>query len=282
MIRFFRMMREDIQSIYDRDPAARNTLEILLSYPGLHAIWGYRISHWLWNRRLRLLARWLSHVFRFLTGIEIHPGAKIGHKFFIDHGMGVVIGETSEVGENVTLYHGVTLGGTTLEKGKRHPTLENNVVVGAGAKVLGAITIGAGSRIGANAVVVKSVPANSVVVGVPGQVVVRSRPRAADAPPDLNHGILPDTIGITVTELMNRLEQVEGILAGRVSDHPLAGNLRNLEKLEVKLRGHLDEHSILLEPAHRNGKSNNWFTKDHEHHLHPPQKGLWRGDDFSI
>ncbi len=282
MIRFFRMMGEDIQSIYDRDPAARSTLEILLSYPGLHAIWGYRIAHWLWNHRMKLVARWMSHAFRFLTGIEIHPGAKIGHKFFIDHGMGVVIGETAEVGENVTLYHGVTLGGTSLEKGKRHPTLEDNVVVGAGAKVLGAITIGAGSRIGANAVVVKAVPANSVVVGVPGQVVVRSKPRPVDAPPDLNHGLLPDTIGVTVADLMNRLEQVEGILAGRVNDHPLAGNIRKLEKLEIKLHGHLDEHSVLFEPAHRNGKSNGSSKKDHEHHLHAPQKGLWRGEDFSI
>lgn len=282
MIRFFRMMGEDIQSIYDRDPAARSTLEILLSYPGLHAIWGYRIAHWLWNHRLKLLARWLSHAFRFLTGIEIHPGAKISHKFFIDHGMGVVIGETAEVGENVTLYHGVTLGGTSLEKGKRHPTLEDNVVVGAGAKVLGAITIGAGSRIGANAVVVKPVPANSVVVGVPGQVVMRSKPRPVDAPPDLNHGLLPDTIGVTVAELMNRLEQVEGVLAGRVNDHPLVGNIHKLEKLEIKLRSHLDEHSILFDPAHHNGKNNGGLNKDHEHHLHAPQKGLWRGEDFSI
>jgi len=282
MLRFFRMMREDIQSVYDRDPAARNTLEILLSYPGLHAIWGYRITHWLWNRRLKLLARWMSHVIRFLTGIEIHPGAKIGHKFFIDHGMGVVIGETAEIGDNVTLYHGVTLGGTSLEKGKRHPTLEDNVVVGAGAKVLGAITIGAGSRIGANAVVVKPVPANSVVVGVPGQVVVRSKPRPADAPPDLNHGVLPDTIGVTVADLMKRLEQVEGILAGQVNDHPLAGNIRKLEKLEVKLRGHLDEHSLFMEPARSNGKNHAGFNKDQEPHLHPPQKGLWRGEDFSI
>lgn len=282
MLRFFRMMREDIQSVYDRDPAARNTLEILLSYPGLHAIWGYRITHWLWNRRLKLLARWMSHVIRFLTGIEIHPGAKIGHKFFIDHGMGVVIGETAEIGDNVTLYHGVTLGGTSLEKGKRHPTLEDNVVVGAGAKVLGAITIGAGSRIGANAVVVKPVPANSVVVGVPGQVVVRSKPRPADAPPDLNHGVLPDTIGVTVADLMKRLEQVEGILAGQVNDHPLAGNIRKLEKLEVKLRGHLDEHSLFMETARSNGKNHAGFNKDQEPHLHPPQKGLWRGEDFSI
>jgi serine O-acetyltransferase len=282
MVRFFRMMKEDIQSVFDRDPAARSTLEILLSYPGLHAIWGYRITHWLWKRRLRLLARWLSHVVRFLTGIEIHPGATIGHKFFIDHGMGVVIGETAEVGENVTLYHGVTLGGTTLEKGKRHPTLEDNVVVGAGAKVLGAITIGSGSRIGANAVVVKPVPSNSVVVGVPGQVVVRSKPRPVDAPPDLEHGLLPDTIGVTVTELMKRLEQVEGILAGNINDHPLAGNIRKLEKLEIKLRGHLDDHSVLLEPTHGNGKNNGNTNKDLDHHLHAPEKGLWRGEDFSI
>ena len=135
MIKLFRLIREDIRSVFDRDPAARSTLEVLLSYPGLHAIWGYRITHWMWRHGLKLLARWFSHVIRFLTGIEIHPGATIGRKFFIDHGMGVVIGETAEVGENVTLYHGVTLGGTSLEKGKRHPTLEDNVVVGAGAKI---------------------------------------------------------------------------------------------------------------------------------------------------
>jgi len=282
MVRFIRMMKEDIQSVFDRDPAARSTLEILLSYPGLHAIWGYRISHWLWQHRLKLLARWVSHAFRFLTGIEIHPGARIGRKFFIDHGMGVVIGETAELGENVTLYHGVTLGGTTLQKGKRHPTLEDNVVVGAGAKVLGAITVHSGSRIGANAVVVKTVPANSVVVGVPGQVVLRSKPRPADAPPDLNHGVLPDTIGVTVADLMKRLEQVEGILAGN-GEHPLAGNIRKLEKLEVKLSGHLNEHSVLVGHTNGNGKNGHGSNnKNLAYHLHPPEKGLWRGEDFSI
>jgi serine O-acetyltransferase len=281
MITFIRMMKEDIQSVFDRDPAARGTLEIMLSYPGLHAIWGYRITHWLWKRKLKLFSRWLSHVFRFLTGIEIHPGATIGHKFFIDHGMGVVIGETAEVGENVTLYQGVTLGGTSLEKGKRHPTLERDVVVGAGAKILGAITIGAGSRIGANAVVVKPVPANSVVVGVPGQVVARSKPRAFDAPPDLNHGILPDTIGLTVTDLMNRLEKLESIVAGDTSDHPLVGNLRKLEKLELKLHGHLDSH-------HENGnmhefvKPQKGFAQEHRSNVHAPEHGVWRGEDFSI
>ena len=151
----FARIRADIQSVFDRDPAARSVIEVLLTYPGLHAIWGHRLSHWLWTHHLKLLGRVTQTFFRWLTGIEIHPGATIGEGFFIDHGMGVVIGETAEMGRNVTLYHGVTLGGVSLKKGKRHPTLEDNVVVGAGAKVLGAITIGASSRIGANAVVVK-------------------------------------------------------------------------------------------------------------------------------
>ena len=151
--KMFKTIRNDIQSVLDRDPAARNALEVLLCYPGLHAIWTHRLTHRLWKMNFKLIARWLSQIIRWLTGIEIHPGATIGHNFFIDHGMGVVIGETAEIGNNVTLYHGVTLGGTSLNKVKRHPTLEDNVVVGAGAKVLGAITIGANSRIGANAVV---------------------------------------------------------------------------------------------------------------------------------
>ncbi len=175
----FDTLRSDFLGVFDRDPAARSWLEVLLCYPGLHAVWGYRVAHWLWVHNLKLPGRWLAQMVRGQTGIEIHPGATIGPGFFIDHGMGVVIGETTEVGANVTLYHGVTLGGVSLNKGKRHPTLEDNVMVGAGAKVLGAITIGAGSRIGANAVVVKPVPPDSVVVGVPGEVVVRSKSRAA-------------------------------------------------------------------------------------------------------
>ena len=206
-------MQADIHSVFDRDPAARSTWEVILCYPGIHAIWGHRISHSLWTHKHKLLARWFSHLTRALTGIEIHPGATIGPEFFIDHGMGVVIGETAEVGARVTLYHGVTLGGTSLNKGKRHPTLEDDVVVGAGAKVLGAITIGASSRIGANAVVVKSVPPNSVVVGVPGQVVARSQPRPEHAP-DLDHGRLPDTIGDTVAALVARVEQLEAHVDG--------------------------------------------------------------------
>lgn len=205
----FTILRNDIQSVFARDPAARNWLEILLCYPGLHAIWGHRLSHWLWTHGFKLVARWVSHVVRALTGIEIHPGATIGPRFFIDHGMGVVIGETAEVGADVTLYHGVTLGGTSLAKGKRHPTLQDRVVVGAGAKILGAITIGEDSRIGANAVVVKSVPANSVVVGVPGQVVKRSKPHTAKDAPDLDHSVLPDMVAGTLIALISRVEGLE-------------------------------------------------------------------------
>jgi serine O-acetyltransferase len=206
----FKTIREDIQSVLDRDPAARNAFEVMLCYPGLHAIWVHRLSHKLWKGGFKLLARWLSQTARSLTGIEIHPGATIGHNFFIDHGMGVVIGETAEVGDNVTLYHGVTLGGTSLNKVKRHPTLENNVVVGAGAKVLGAITIGANSRIGANAVVVKDTPPESVVVGVPGQIVVREgRKHIPNEKADLEHGSLPDTIGDTLIALIAHVDALE-------------------------------------------------------------------------
>jgi serine O-acetyltransferase len=200
-------IRNDIDVIFKRDPAARSRLEVVLSYPGLHALWGYRFSHWLWVRGHKLLGRTSSQLTRAITGIEIHPGAMIGDGFFIDHGMGVVIGETSEIGNNVTLYHGVTLGGVSLEKGKRHPTLEDDVVVGAGAKILGAITIGAGSRIGANSVVVKSVPSDSVVVGVPGRVVEQNHPLHHEA--DFHHDRLPDTIGQTLVEVLNRLDALE-------------------------------------------------------------------------
>jgi serine O-acetyltransferase len=224
-------LQEDIHSVFERDPAARSWLEVFLSYPGLHALWGYRIAHWFWKHRLKLLGRLFSQFMRGLTGIEIHPGATIGSRFFIDHGMGVVIGETTEIGSDVTLYHGVTLGGTSLNKGKRHPTLGDRVVVGAGAKILGAIEIGDDSRIGANAVVVKPVPPNSVVVGVPGQVVMRSKPHKDSDAPDLNHTNLPDTIGVTLTSLIRRVEDLELRLDGHETElphpHPtLAGNWR--------------------------------------------------------
>jgi len=177
----FDTLKEDIRVVFDRDPAARSALETLIACPGLHSILMHRVNHWLWNKRLRLLARLGSHIARFLTGIEIHPGAAIGRRFFIDHGMGVVIGETSEIGDDCSIYHGVTLGGTTWQKGKRHPTLKNNVIIGAGAKVLGPITLGEGSRVGSNAVVVKDVPPGATVVGIPGHVVVRKKPEDKSA-----------------------------------------------------------------------------------------------------
>ena len=164
-------IREDVGCVFERDPAARHALEVVTCYPGVHAVLIHRVSHRLWRVGLKWAARLLSHLGRFLTGIEIHPGATIGRRFFIDHGMGVVIGETAEIGDDCTLYHGVTLGGTTWEKGKRHPTLENGVVIGAGAKVLGPITVGTNARIGSNAVVVRDVPAGATVVGIPGRVV---------------------------------------------------------------------------------------------------------------
>jgi len=165
----FLRLREDIKCVFERDPAARHTLEIITCYPGVHALLLHRLSHRLWNLRLKWIARLLSNLGRFLTGIEIHPGAKIGRRFFIDHGMGVVIGETSEIGDDCTLYHGVTLGGTSWEKGKRHPTLGNNIIIGAGAKVLGPIHIGENARIGSNAVVVNNVSSGATIVGVPGR-----------------------------------------------------------------------------------------------------------------
>lgn len=167
----FNRMKEDIKSIFDRDPAARNTLEVLTNYPGLHAIWAHRLAHWCWLHNFKWLGRTTSTFFRWITGIEIHPGATIGKRFFIDHGMGVVIGETAEIGDDCTLYHGVTLGGTSWNPGKRHPTLGNNVVIGAGAKVLGPLIIGDNARIGSNAVVVKNVPEKATIVGIPGRIV---------------------------------------------------------------------------------------------------------------
>jgi serine O-acetyltransferase len=193
-------IREDIQSVLTRDPAAHSALEVLICYQGLHAVWGHHVAHWFWVRRHYLLGRLISQLVRSMTGIEIHPGATIGPQLFIDHGMGVVIGETAEVGKNVTLYHGVTLGGTSLHKGKRHPTLEDHVVVGAGAKVLGDIVIGANSRIGANSVVIKSVPPNSVVVGVPGQVVRRDLCKPSLLKTE--HHRLPDGMSVTVAKLV--------------------------------------------------------------------------------
>jgi serine O-acetyltransferase len=206
------VLRQDIQAVFDRDPAARSVWEILFCYPGFHAVYFYRTAHWFWMHRLFFLGRLVSQIGRAFTGIEIHPGARIGRGFFIDHGMGVVIGETAEIGENVTLYHGVTLGGTSWKKEKRHPTLGDNVVVGVGAKILGPITIGDNSRIGANSVVVKDVPSDSVVVGIPGRVIYLNGERIErvhHGEPDLEHGVLPDAVGDTLKKLGDRLQNLE-------------------------------------------------------------------------
>lgn len=210
----FKRIRSDIKAVWERDPAAKSILEILLCYPGLHAIWAHRVAHRLYRWRLFTAARIISQIARHLTGIEIHPGAKLGEGLFIDHGLGVVIGETTEIGRNVTLFQGVTLGGTGKEKGKRHPTIGDNVIIAAGAKVLGSFTVGNNAKIGAGAVVLREVPANATVVGVPGRVVVQDGVRVGV---DLEHGRVPDPVARMleclqhkVIELENRLVELEG------------------------------------------------------------------------
>ncbi len=200
-------IQEDIQTVFDKDPAARSVAEVVTSYPGLHAVWMHRVAHRLWRGQHLFAARLLSHVSRFLTGIEIHPGATIGRRFFIDHGMGVVIGETSEIGDDVLLYQGVVLGGTSLEKKKRHPTLGNGVVIGAGSIVLGAITIGDNATVGAGSVVVRPVPPGATVVGVPARVT--GRPEPAARPMDLQHGRLPDPVARAISESLERQTRLE-------------------------------------------------------------------------
>ena len=201
-------IKEDIAVAFVRDPAARSTLEVVTAYPGLHAIWMYRLAHWLWLHNFVWLGRIVSHLARWLTGIEIHPGATIGRRFFIDHGMGVVIGETAEVGDDVTLYHGVTLGGTTWQKEKRHPTLGNGVVVGAGAKVLGAINIGEQSRIGANSVVLRDVPAHSTVIGIPGTVVGKTETIIQGGRINLDHHTMPNPVAEAIRHVLKLVDDV--------------------------------------------------------------------------
>ena len=207
----FGKIRRDIQAVRERDPAARSTFEVLLCYPGVHALALHRVAHAIWRRGWTITARFLSHIARFLTGIEIHPASRLGPGLFIDHGMGVVIGETAEVGENVTLLQGVTLGGTSLKREKRHPTLGNNVVVGAGAKIIGAFKIGDGSRIGAGSVVVREVPTNSVVVGVPGRVTYRDGQRV-EGGIDLDQTDLPDPVSKAIEQLLERIRALEAEL----------------------------------------------------------------------
>lgn len=235
-------LRRDLRAARERDPAARSSIEVVLCYPGLHALWAHRVSHQLWLRGHRLTARVGSALTRAVTGVDIHPGATLGPGLFIDHATGVVIGETAQVGADVTIYQGVTLGGTSLEHGKRHPTIEDRVTIGAGAKVLGPVTIGHDSRIGANAVVVKPVPPNSVVVGVPGQVIARSRPRTEHGALDLDDTVVPDLVGVSLQSLLTRVDELERALDGRVDARPV--------------------------PAHAD--------------VRPSPGGIWPGEDFSI
>lgn len=217
----FRRMKEDIQCIFEQDPAARSVFEVVLTYSGLHALWSHRIAHALYKKKFRFLARAVSQVSRFFTGIEIHPGAKIGRRFFIDHGMGVVIGETCEIGDDVTIYQGVTLGGTGKEKGKRHPTLGNNVLIASGAKVLGSITIGENSKVGAGSVVLKDVPNDSTVVGIPGTVVISNGVRVKDKH---DHQDLPDPITDKCKWLENELIQLKEQVAEMEKSDVKEGN----------------------------------------------------------
>lgn len=208
----FKKVKKDIKAVFERDPAAKNLLEVILCYPGLHAILLHRIAHFFYQRGLIVLPRLISHFSRFITGIEIHPGAKLGSGIFIDHGLGVVIGETAEIGDNVTIYQGVTLGGTGKEKGKRHPTVGENVVVGTGAKVLGPIVIGDGGRVGAGSVVLQSVPPGATVVGIPGRVVFHRGKRVT--PVDLNHEDLPDPVAQMFNRLQDQIDELRLQLEG--------------------------------------------------------------------
>ena len=259
----FERLREDIQSVFHRDPAARNAFEVLTCYPGMHAIWLHRAARYLWLRDLKWLARLVSNFGRWMTGIEIHPGAKVGRRFFIDHGMGIVIGETAEIGDDVTLYQGVTLGGTSWNKGKRHPTLEDGVVVGAGAKVLGPFTVGAGAKIGSNAVVTKAVPAGATAVGIPGRIIVKSEDSEVEAKRKAMaakigfdaygvSGDMPDPVARAIGQLLDHLQAVDGRLEDMCGELTKLGSnycakdlpaLRDEDFAEVKAAAQSDSQS---------------------------------------
>lgn len=221
-----REIKSDFNAVFERDPAARTKLEVIFTYSGFQAIFFHRLAHWLWQRRMKLIGRCLSHLSRFTTGIEIHPGAKIGTSFFIDHGMGVVIGETSEIGDNVTIYHGVTLGGTSFTRGKRHPTVENSVTIGAGAKILGPLNIGTNSKIGANSVVIRDVPPNATVVGIPGKVVTKEEFPVYSG---LEHNKLPDPGALMVQSLAEQVNSLE----------------ERIKTLESELKQTIEENRVL-------------------------------------
>src|SRR6516164_2239024 len=230
------LIREDVTNVMDHDPAAKSRFEVYLCYSGLHAVWFYRMNHWLWNHGLFFMARWLSQVARWLTGIEIHPAAKIGRRLFIDHGMGVVIGETAIVGDDITLYQGVTLGGTGKEHGKRHPTLEDNVVVGGGAKILGNITIGKNCRIGAGSVVLRNVPENSTVVGVPGHIVFREGKRVVITDPKQINDPLSEALASVANEVNKLRERIQRLEGAEHTHEPVPESLQRLmEDLDYQI-----------------------------------------------
>jgi serine O-acetyltransferase len=236
MPRLLSLIREDLSTVREHDPAAKSRLEVFLCYSGLHAVWFYRINHWLWNHKLFLLGRWLSQVARLLTGIEIHPAAQVGRRVFIDHGMGVVIGETAIVGDDVTLYQGVTLGGTGKEQGKRHPTIEDGVVVGSGAKILGNITVGKNSRIGAGSVVLRNVPNDSTVVGVPGHIIFREGKRVVITDPKQINDPLSEALAAVATEVSKLRERVQRLEGSEVHGEPIPAALQQImEDLDYQI-----------------------------------------------
>ena len=228
MPHFFALVREDVTNVIEHDPAAKSRLEVFLCYSGLHALWFHRINHWVWDRKFFLAARWLSQVARLLTGIEIHPGATIGRRLFIDHGMGVVVGETSIIGDDVTLYQGVTLGGTGKEHGKRHPTLEDSVVIGSGAKILGNIIVGKNCRIGAGSVVLRNVPDNSTVVGVPGHIIFREGKRVVITDPKQINDPLSEALASVASEVNKLRERVQHLEGAEHGAEPIPESLQRL------------------------------------------------------
>lgn len=228
MPHFWALLREDVATVLENDPAAHSRAEVFLCYSGLHAVWMHRMNHWLWNRGWFLMGRWMSQVARFLTGIEIHPGAQLGRRLFIDHGLGVVIGETATVGDDVTLYQGVTLGGTGKEHGKRHPTIEDHVVIGGGAKILGNIVIGRNSRIGAGSVVLRSVPEHSTVVGVPGHIIFRHGERVVITDPKQINDPLSEALAAVATEVSRLRERVQKLEGGEGQAEPVSESLQRI------------------------------------------------------
>ncbi|HLH08156.1 MAG TPA: serine O-acetyltransferase [Terriglobales bacterium] len=228
-------VREDIASVLENDPAATSTFQVVVCYSGLHALWAYRLNHWFWNHDFRLLARWLSQVARWFTGIEIHPAAQVGRRLFIDHGMGVVIGETTVIGDDVTLYQGVTLGGTGKEHGKRHPTIGNGVVIGAGAKVLGNILVGDNSRVGAGSVVLRNVPDNSTVVGVPAHIVFRDGKRVVITDPKQINDPLSEALAVVATQVRELKEKVRKLEGGVADDHHGASSLQSVIEIDYQI-----------------------------------------------